>query len=67
MSKSRKPFAIRVKISAADFYERTYVRPAKMRLSKQAFIAYAVGDLILLVNPGTIYDIEYWEIEPPTD
>ena len=51
---TRKFFAVRVVLADdnGSTYSRDYVR-GEMRLGKQAFTAYAVGDFIGLVSEGT--------------
>lgn len=48
---AKKPFGIRLlaqNLVDGSTYERTYVRGV-MRVNKQAFVAYAIGDLLMLI------------------
>lgn len=59
----KKPFAIR--LHAEDLngssYERVYVRPTKSKQNQQAFVAWAIGDLLMLISEGEFHALrEYF-------
>jgi hypothetical protein len=58
------PFAVRVTLTTDDgsTCERTYVRPPAMRLSRDAFASFALGDLIRLSG----YAVASFDVTPVT-
>lgn len=60
----KKPFAIRLlaQDTHGSTYERVYVRPSKSKQNKDAFVAWAIGDLLMLISEGEFHALREYVI-----
>lgn len=60
----KKPFAIRLvaQDTHGSTYERVYVRPVKSKQKKDAFVAWAIGDLLMLISEGEFHALREYVI-----